>query len=120
MEIFIMESINLADGICKYLSDKKAQDIVKIYVADKTIIADYFVIASGRSMTQVRALCENVEEYCSKEYALDVKRREGVNEGRWAVLDFGEVIVHIFDDEQRLFYHLERLWGEGEKFVDKE
>lgn len=113
-------SLQLAEGICKFLSQKKAQDIVKIYVADKTILADYFIIASGRSTTQVHSLCDNVEEFCSKEYLLDVRRKEGVSEGRWAVLDFGEVIVHIFDDEQRLFYHLERLWGEGEKYEDKE
>ncbi len=114
-----METLELANGICKYLSDKKAQDIVKIYVAEKTIIADYFIIASGRSQTQVKALCDNVEEFCAKEYGLDVVRREGVSEGRWAVLDFGEVIVHIFHDEQRLFYHLERLWGEGERFLEE-
>ncbi len=114
------ESLKLAEAICKFLSDKKAQDIVKIYVADKTIIADYFIIASGRSTTQVHALCDNLEEFCSKEFLLDVRRREGVQEGRWACLDFGEVIVHIFDDEQRLFYHLERLWGEGEKYIDEE
>lgn len=116
----IKDSLLLADGICKFLSQKKANDIVKIYVADKTIIADYFIIASGRSTTQVHSLCDNVEEFCSKEYCLDVRRREGVQEGRWAVLDFGEVIVHIFDDEQRLFYHLERLWGEGEKYKEEE
>ncbi len=116
----VKDSLQLAESICKFLSQKKAQDIVKIYVADKTIIADYFIIASGRSTTQVHSLCDNLEDYCSKEYALDVRRREGVQEGRWAVLDFGEVIVHIFDDEQRLFYHLERLWGEGEKYEDAE
>lgn len=116
----VKESTILADGICQFLSQKKAQDIVKINVSDKTIIADYFIIASGRSTTQVHSLCDNIEDFCAKEYALDVRRREGVQEGRWAVLDFGEVIVHIFDDEQRLFYHLERLWGEGEKFKDEE
>lgn len=116
----INESKMIAESICKCLSAKKAHDIVKIYVADKTIIADYFVIAGGRSTTQVRALCDAVEEYMSKEYSLDVRRREGVSEGRWAVLDFGEVIVHVFDDEQRLFYHLERLWGEGEKYEDED
>lgn len=116
----IKDSTVLADGICKFLLQKKAYDVVKINVADKTIIADYFIIASGRSTTQVHALCDGVEDFCSKEYALDVRRREGVQEGRWAVLDFSEVIVHIFDDEQRLFYHLERLWGEGEKVVDEE
>lgn len=115
-----MDSKLLADAICQYLSSKKAQDIVKIYVAEKTVVADYFIIASGRSTTQVKALCDSVEEYCSKEFGLDVTRREGVAEGRWAVLDFGGVLVHVFDDEDRLFYHLERLWGEGEKYVDEE
>lgn len=115
-----MDSKLLADAICQYLSSKKAQDIVKIYVAEKTVVADYFIIASGRSTTQVKALCDNVEEYYSKEFGLDVTRREGVAEGRWAVLDFGGVLVHVFDDEDRLFYHLERLWGEGEKYVDEE
>lgn len=112
-----MNSKELAELICKYLSDKKAQDIVKIYVAEKTIIADYFVIASARSQTQVRSLCENVEEFIEKNGG-EVKRVEGKAEGRWAVLDAGDVIVHIFNDEQRLFYHLERVWGEGEKFED--
>ncbi len=112
------DSKQFAESICEFLSQKKAQDIVKINVADKTVLADYFIIASGRSTTQVHALCDNLEEFCKKEFCLDVRRSEGVREGRWAVLDFGEVIVHIFDDEQRLFYHLERLWGEGEKYED--
>ncbi len=114
------ESKQFAQSICEFLSQKKAQDIVKIDVADKTVIADYFIIASGRSTTQVHALCDNLEEFCKKEFGIDVIRSEGVREGRWAALDFGEVIVHIFDDEQRLFYHLERLWGEGEKFEDND
>ena len=112
-----METKEFAESICKFLSDKKAQDIVKIYVADKTVIADYFIIASGRATTQVKALCDNLEEYVET-LGVTAKRKEGVSEGRWAVIDFGDVIVHIFNDEQRLFYHLERIWGEGEKFVD--
>ncbi len=108
-----MENIKTVDFICEYLSGKKAYDIVKINVAEKTVLADYFVIASGRSTTQVRSLAENLEE-ALEERGVTVKRREGVREGRWAVLDYGNVI-HIFNDEQRLFYHLERLWGEGEK-----
>lgn len=113
-----MESKQLAQEICKCLSAKKAQDIISVFVADKTIIADYFVIASGRSTTQVKALCDHVEQYVES-LGGEVRRREGVQEGRWAVIDFGDVIVHIFNDEQRLFYHLERIWGEGEKFVDE-
>ena len=113
-----METKEFAENMCKFLSDKKAQDIVKIYVADKTIIADYFIIASGRSTTQVKSLCANLTEY-AESLGVEVKRSEGVSEGRWAVVDFGDVIVHVFNDEQRLFYHLEKIWGDGEKFEEQ-
>ena len=109
-----MESEKLANGICSFLEEKKAHDVVKIFVADKTVIADYFVIAGGRSQTQVRALAEYVEEYIEKSGG-EVKNTEGVAEGRWAVIDAGDVIVHVFDDEQRLFYHLEKLWGSADE-----
>lgn len=112
-----MQPNELALSICKFLSEKKAQDITKIYVADKTIVADYFVIASARSQTQVKALCELVEEYIEK-IGGEVKSIEGAQEGRWAVIDAVDVLVHIFNDEQRYFYHLERLWGDGEKYED--
>lgn len=108
-----MEAKELALKVCGVLSAKKATDILKIDVADKTIVADYYVIATGRSMTHVRSLTENVEEELDKE-GLGPTRREGVREGRWAVLDYGDVVVHIFNDESRLFYHLERLWDSGD------
>ncbi len=110
-----MDSEKLVKEICSVLNAKKAHDVVKINISEKSSLADYFVIASGRSQTQVRALAENVEEQVEKNLGAVVSRREGVQEGRWAVLDYGDVIVHIFNDDQRLFYHLERLWGEGEK-----
>ncbi len=110
-----MEATKLVNEICKVLSDKKAMDIIKINVTEKTTVADYFIIASGRTVTQVKSLAENVEELVEKNLGVNVRRREGLTDGRWAVLDYGDVIVHIFNDEQRLFYHLERLWGEGEK-----
>ena len=115
-----MESKQLAKEICSILSAKEARDIVKIYVSEKTVLADYFIIASGSSTSQVKALCEYVDEAMSK-LGVELKRREGESEGRWAVLDFGDCIVHIFNDETRLFYHLERLWGDEstiEKIVD--
>ena len=102
----------IADFIREELDKRKAQDILVLDVKEKTSIADYFVIASGRSTTQVVALAEHVEEETEKQLGVSVKRREGVAEGRWAVLDYGDVIVHIFNDETRLFYHLERLWAE--------
>ena len=108
-----MEILELTQDIGRYLSSKKAEDILLIDVREKTTLCDYFVIASGRNTTQVRALCENLEEHLSKQ-GLEPRRTEGVREGRWGVLDYGDVVVHIFNDESRLFYHLERLWTEGE------
>lgn len=110
-----MDSIKLKEEICKVLVAKKANDIVCINVSKKTTLSDYFIIASGRSTTQVKALCEYLEEGLSK-LGVDVRRREGESEGRWAVLDYGDVIVHVFDDENRLFYHLEKLWEDGDNF----
>ena len=110
-----MTTEKLVAEITSVLNAKKAQDVIKINVTEKTSVADYFIIASGRTTNQVRALAEHVEEAVEKAFDLDVRRREGVTDGRWAVLDYGDVVVHIFNDEQRLFYHLERLWGEGER-----
>ncbi len=107
-----MESYELARTICKALSAKKGEDIVILDVGDQTVVCSYFVIASGKSTTQVKALCENVDEELAK-LGLTPVRTEGVREGRWGVLDYGDVIVHVFNEESRLFYYLERLWDSG-------
>ncbi len=107
-----MESLNLVQDICKYLSSKKAEDILSVDVREKTVLCDYFVIASGRSTTQVKALCENLEEELSKR-GMEPRRTEGTKEGRWGVLDYGDVIVHVFEEETRKTYSLEQLWGDG-------
>lgn len=107
--------------ICSLLSSKKAGDIVYIDVAEKTSLCDYFVICSGRSSTQVKSLAENLEEKLEKEHGEIPRRSEGVREGRWAVVDYADVIVHIFNDEMRDFYNLERLWEDGKnatKYTD--
>lgn len=109
-----MEGHELALACAKALSDKKAQDIVILDVHEQTVVCSYFVIASGRSTTQVRALGDAVEEKLEKDAGMLPVRKEGLREGRWGVLDYGDVIVHIFNDECRLFYHLERLWDEGD------
>lgn len=117
-----IESKELALLVCKALADKLGKDIVSLYVREKTDICDYFVIASGSNAPQIRAMGERVEELVEKEYGLIPTRTEGVRDGRWAVIDYGDVIVHIFNDETRLFYHLERLWENGgnlEKFNGK-
>lgn len=115
-----MEGYELARACCKALSDKKAKDILILDVREQTIVCSYFVIASGTSSTQVKALGENLEEALEKE-GLSPVRKEGLREGRWGVIDYGDVIVHIFNEESRLFYYLERLWDSGknvEKYED--
>lgn len=103
--------------ICEYLSSKKAKGIVYIAVEHKTSLCDYFVVAGGTSKTHVKSLSENLEEFFDKQHGLTPRRREGIREGRWAVLDYADVIVHIFGDEERDFYNLERLWEDGENLV---
>ena len=107
-----MESYELSKLCCKALSAKKAQDILILNVAEQTMVCSYFVIASGKSTTQVRALGDAVEEALKKE-GLSPLRMEGMREGRWGVIDYGDVVVHIFNEESRLFYYLERLWDAG-------
>lgn len=106
-------SKELAVAVCKALADKRGKDIVALYVREKTDLCDYFIIASGSNAPQIRAMGERVEELIEREYDLQPTRTEGVRDGRWAVVDYGDVIVHIFNDETRLFYHLERLWTDG-------
>ena len=103
----------LAIEICKAMSDKLGKDIIVLYVREKTDLCDYFVIASGSNAPQIKAMGERVEELVEKNLGLVPSRTEGVRDGRWAVLDYGDVIAHIFNDETRLFYHLERLWTDG-------
>ena len=114
-----MTSENLANILINALKSRKAFDIVKINVEEKTTIADYFVVASARSTTQVKSLIEFCEEKAEKEGAV-IRRKDGIADGRWAIVDFGDVILHIFNDETRLFYHLERLWGDGEKIENED
>lgn len=111
-----MNSKTFAEQVCKTLTDHKAEDVVLLDLKGKTEVADYYVVASGRSMTHTRALIDHVEDEMDKIGVAPI-RREGVREGRWAVLDYGDVIVHIFNDESRLFYHLENLWGDENNTV---
>lgn len=116
-----MEARDIALEAAKALSEKKGTDIVLINVENKTSLCSYFVIASAGSSTHVKSLSDNVEEKLEKNLSLSPTRVDGRNDGRWTVIDYGDVIVHVFLDECRLFYHLERLWEEGaslEKYED--
>ena len=111
-----MDAKEFVQEVVKSIDKHKGEDIVSIDVRGKTEVADYNVVAGGRSMTHTRALIEHLEEDMDK-LGIAPIRREGVREGRWAVLDYGDVIVHIFNDESRLFYHLEKLWGDENNVV---
>ena len=92
--------------------DKKGTDLVVLDVREHTSIADYFVIVSGRSDTQVRSIAEHVEEVCRKSGYRPLAV-EGLRHGQWVLLDFGDVVVHVFYAPVREFYDLERLWSEA-------
>lgn len=89
--------------------EKKATDIIAVRVADKTIIADWFIFMSGSSQLHVKSICDEIEDK-AQEARLELRRREGYNEGRWIVLDYSNILVHIFHPEEREYYNVERLW----------
>ena len=97
----------------KALYDKKGKEISAIEITDLTTIADYFVIASGTSNTQINALCGAVEKALNEQAGEDPLRREGYRDGTWVLLDYGSIVIHIFSQEAREFYSLERLWNDG-------
>lgn len=113
-----METLNKETilQLCKILYNKKAMDIRAIEVTDKTIIADWFIVCSGRGVPQVKALSDELEEKAA-EMGLIPRRKEGYQEGRWIVLDFGDLLVHLFHPEERTYYNLERLWDDGRNVI---
>ena len=96
------------------LQDKKGEDIRVIDISGVTVIADYFIIASGSNPNQVQALVDNVEEQMYKA-GYDDPRVEGYNTASWVLLDYNVVIVHVFSQDDRLFYDLERIWRDGKE-----
>ena len=101
------------------LSDKKGEDIKIIDITGVSVLADYFIIASGNSESQISALVENVEEELHKA-GYHLKQREGRSGASWILLDFGDIIVHVFDKENRLFYDLERIWKDGKDIAPEQ
>ena len=103
----------LAIIAAKALDEKKGKEIAAIEIADLTTLADYFVIASGTSNTQINALCDAVEKAMKEQTEETLLRRGGYRDGTWVLLDYGCVVVHVFSAEAREFYSLERLWHDG-------
>ncbi|MFO7674947.1 MAG: ribosome silencing factor [bacterium] len=107
----MMTPAELAEGIVGILEAKLGEDIVAINLSGQTALADYFVIATAGSSVHARSLAEAVVAGM-KERGERVKHVEGLEHGQWALLDYVDVIVHIFSGEARQFYGLERLWGD--------
>lgn len=106
------QSKEMARIAYRALEDKKGEDIKVIDITGISVLADYFIIADGNSDSQVSALVDNVEEELHKA-GYSLRQREGQTSGNWVLLDFGDIIVHVFDKENRLFYDLERIWKDG-------
>lgn len=113
-----MESKEMVKIAYSALEDKKAEDIRVIEIKDISIIADYLIIANGSNFSQVQALVDNVDEKLT-EAGVSNKRIEGSRNSSWILMDYNDVIVHVFSREDRLFYDLERIWRDG-KDISKE
>lgn len=107
-----MTSKELVEFSCRLLDNKKATDIVVLDIRNVTSLGDYFVIASGSSSTQVKALAAELEDKLSKE-GVEPGRVEGESSAMWVLMDYNDVIVHVFLAETRDFYCLERLWADA-------
>ena len=108
-----MTQKEMIETIVKALDLKRAEDIQVIGIKDLTVIADYFIIANGNSTTQTKALADEVE-YQLKEKGVMPTRTEGYQGAQWIVLDYSDIVVHVFYKETRQYYNLERLWSDGE------
>lgn len=107
-----MEAKAAARIAYKALEDKKGEDIKIIDISNVSVLADYFIIANGTNKNQVQALVDNVQEELDK-VGVQVKQVEGYRMGNWILLDYGDIIIHVFSKEDRLFYDLERIWRDG-------
>ena len=101
-------------SMVKILDDKKAEDIKVIGIKDLTIIADYFIIANGMSSTHTRSVADELE-FKLKEMGEEPRQIQGNNGSNWIILDYSDIVVHIFNKEMREFYNLERLWNDGQQ-----
>jgi len=98
-------------------SNKKGTDIMAIEVAELLVVTDFFVIATGNTAVQVKAIADEIEDRLREEAGLKPIGREGVSEGKWILLDFGDLVIHVFQPQERDFYRLEKLWGDAPRLA---
>lgn len=108
------KSLEMAKIAHKALEDKLAEEIKVLDIHKISIVADYFIIANGKNKNQVQAIVDNVQDALLKA-GYEMKQMEGYQNGTWVLIDFGDIVIHIFNQENRLFYDLERIWKDGEE-----
>jgi ribosome-associated protein len=106
------QSVEMVKTAFNALSDKKGEDITIIDIQKVSVMADYFIIASGTNSSQVQAMVDNVENELGRK-GFVCKQMEGYRSANWILMDYGDIIIHVFDRENRLFYDLERIWRDG-------
>ena len=109
--IDINEAVKIAH---KALDDKFGSDIVILNISEKSILTDYFIIADGANVSQIKAMADEVSEKLGK-FGMKLNQSEGRDNAEWILLDYGDIIIHIFDKTNRDFYDLERIWGDAER-----
>lgn len=107
-----MNVLEVAKYVVSVAEDKKAENITLLDIQGLAVFADYFVICHGNSQPQVQAIAEAIRDKC-EEKGIEIRGIEGMREGRWVLIDLGDLIVHIFHRDERDFYDLERLWGDA-------
>ncbi len=110
----IKELVKLA---YKTLDSKKASDISVLDIHELSVIADYFIVASADNLRQTVAMCDELENKLGKA-GFECRQVEGRSSASWILMDYNDVIIHIFDKENRLFYDIERIWKDGKKIID--
>ena len=111
-----MQDQELVTRLAQVLYNRKAFDLVALKVSHLTVLCDYMLIASGRTAAQVAALADAADEMMAAS-GVALRRSEGAQEGRWAVLDYGHILVHLFHRDERAFYNLDRLWNDGTNVI---
>ncbi len=116
-----METKQLANKIAQLASDKKAKDILLLNMEGLSFVTDYYVICSATNTTSVQAIADNIEDKLAEE-GVFFTHKEGYNDAHWILMDYGDVVAHIFLEEERDFYNLEHLWADApsEAFVEED
>ena len=108
------DSVKMALIAAEALEEKKGNEVTIINIEKVSTIADYFIIAGGANRNQIQAMMDETEEKLGRA-GYEPKHIEGRNSSGWILMDYGDIVIHIFDEENRLFYDLERIWRDGEK-----